>query len=67
LNGFLISTIEEIIKLKISCLELASKLNFGGEGSALETAKSYFDWVSQADFPLFKKEEFKVHKSQEQE
>ena len=40
--------IEEIQKLKLSCLELATKTAIQESVSALELAKSYFDWVNGA-------------------
>ncbi|CAM2752043.1 hypothetical protein SAMN02745938_102242 [Flavobacterium psychrophilum DSM 3660] len=50
--------IEETIKLKISCLELATKTHFG-EGSVLLTAKEYFDWVNQENSDLDEKINFR--------
>ncbi|ELY2018579.1 hypothetical protein SL053_002509 [Flavobacterium psychrophilum] len=44
--------IEEIQKLKLSCLELATKTTIQESVSALGLAKSYFDWVNQENLDL---------------
>jgi hypothetical protein len=44
--------IEEIQRLKLSCLELATKTSIQESVSALELAKSYFDWVNKENQDL---------------
>jgi hypothetical protein len=38
--------IEEIQKLKISCLELATKISTHEPSLSLDLAKSFFEWVN---------------------
>ena len=47
--------IEEIQKVKLSCLELATKTAIQESVSVLELAKNYFDWVNKENLELAQK------------